>query len=473
MDDLIKKALTAERESKRIEFKECFDTGSDHDWCEVIKDIVAMANSGGGVLVFGLDSFGVPTGRGSGAIGGIDPADIMNRVAKYTGAVDLEFEIREVRKKGRGLIALLIRAVPIPLVFERPGTYSAGSGKQRTAFGVGTLYFRHGAKSEPGSTRDVQKIVERRLEAIRKSWAKGLRSVIQAPAGSEVLVAHPPTGSRRAPYNPAPAVRVVSDPKARPVYVTRDPGRSSVTLVHEEISEGIFDEINNVIDANRTLARDRQTLLFGEPVYYRIYAERQYVRQKDKDISLLLRSAMTEFYTPALYWILSLPEGLAGDILAEVLRRPRHPQIHQVLRLAVLLGDSFCNWLGGKLDDKWGGYTQPPQFYWSFKEAVKKAKDSGPLIAAARLNPASEVCVPAEAAATAKELIENPQRASALLSRTCVAVFQGNANHLRTTARALDYLAYGAEVITRAGRISAAVTTAFGNGSVGEAAESG
>lgn len=42
------KALTAKRESKHIEFKEGFNPSEARDWCEIIKDIVAMANSGGG-----------------------------------------------------------------------------------------------------------------------------------------------------------------------------------------------------------------------------------------------------------------------------------------------------------------------------------------------------------------------------------------------------------------------------------------
>ena len=54
MPSLIDKALAAKRESKHIEFKEGFDPASGHDWCESIKDIVAIANSGGGVLIFGL-----------------------------------------------------------------------------------------------------------------------------------------------------------------------------------------------------------------------------------------------------------------------------------------------------------------------------------------------------------------------------------------------------------------------------------
>ena len=35
-----------------------FDPAATQDWCEVVKDIVAMANSGGGYVVFGVNDDG-------------------------------------------------------------------------------------------------------------------------------------------------------------------------------------------------------------------------------------------------------------------------------------------------------------------------------------------------------------------------------------------------------------------------------
>lgn len=42
--------LAAKRESKHVEFKESFDPTASADWCELIKDVVAIGNSGGGYL---------------------------------------------------------------------------------------------------------------------------------------------------------------------------------------------------------------------------------------------------------------------------------------------------------------------------------------------------------------------------------------------------------------------------------------
>ena len=45
-------------ESASLDFKSSFDPESKQDWCELIKDIVAMSNSGGGSIVVGVDDDG-------------------------------------------------------------------------------------------------------------------------------------------------------------------------------------------------------------------------------------------------------------------------------------------------------------------------------------------------------------------------------------------------------------------------------
>jgi hypothetical protein len=297
--DIIAKALTVKRESKYIEFKQSFDPNLPGAWCELIKELVAIANSGGGIIVFGLDSLGVPTGASIDAITSIDPADIANKVSRYTGLVDFEFEIRRLTKKGQNLVAFVVQPVSVPLVFKNPGTYDIGSGKQRTAFGVGTVYFRHGAKSEPGKSEDIRRVIERQLELIRQSWLKGVRKIVQAPKGAQIVAVQPT--NRDTQHFLTTHVRAVNDPQAIPVRLTRDPSFASGKFIYEEISDGIFDEINNVIDANRVLAKGQKDFFLGQSVYYRIYAERHHVRQSEETLALLLRNGIVDFYAPALY----------------------------------------------------------------------------------------------------------------------------------------------------------------------------
>ncbi len=60
MTDLVDKGLAAKRESKYLDFKSSFNPDSAGEWCELIKDIVAMANTGGGIIIIGLEKIMVP-----------------------------------------------------------------------------------------------------------------------------------------------------------------------------------------------------------------------------------------------------------------------------------------------------------------------------------------------------------------------------------------------------------------------------
>ena len=469
MPDLIEKALNAKRESKHIEFKQTFDQNSPHDWCEIVKDLVAIANSGGGIILFGVDNLGKPCGASIERLSCIDPADIANKVSKYTGAVDLEFEIRELRKAKTNLIAFVIQGVSVPVVFQKPGTYDIGGGKQRTAFSVGTVYFRHGAKSEPGTSDDIRKVIDRQLNLIRKSWLKDVKKVVQAPHGSQVVtVQFRGASGARVPL--ARTVHVVKDPHATPALLTRDRTMTSGSFMHEEISEGIFDEINNVIDANAVLAKGQQRFFFGRSIYFRIYAERQHVQQTNENVALLLHSAFTEFYAPGLYWVFALPAKLAAQTFAELYLHPKSPHIYFLLRIAILLGIEFCDWLYARWHDKWKAHPQPPSFYWTFKDMMSKLDSHIPQLIAARASATTCYTIANETSPAAIELVDKPGQAAALLSRACMHVFEGRSN-LRTTARNLDFLAYGDEVIKRSSQITKAIMEIIGDQQAGDITE--
>ena len=143
MTSLVEKALTAKRESKTVEFKQGFDCESKGDWCEVIKDLVAMANSGGGIVVFGLGNKGETVGFDCAKIAALDPADVSNKVGAYIGSSDFDFSIVDLNKGKTDIVAIRIGPATTPYVFERPGDYADLLRKPKSAFARGTIYFRH------------------------------------------------------------------------------------------------------------------------------------------------------------------------------------------------------------------------------------------------------------------------------------------------------------------------------------------
>ncbi len=243
MDKLIEKSLTANRETKFIEFKSEFDITSKQDWCEVIKDIISISNSGGGIIAFGLNDTGEPTGYDATALLNYDSADITNKISRYIGMQFSEFNIIEKQKNGNNIALMTIEGNAIPIVFKKPGTYSVDN-KQQTSFKEGSVYFRHGAKSSPGNTDDIRRSFQKELDKVRKSWLSDVGKIVKAPSESKVVVV--PKLAHRSASDAAALVRLTTDPSA-PIYGTIDydlshPYRQKelIVKIKERLPDGVI-----------------------------------------------------------------------------------------------------------------------------------------------------------------------------------------------------------------------------------------
>ena len=212
-----KDLLERSTEAADLDFKSTFDVNADGDWLEIIKDIAAFANSGGGTLLIGVNDDGTPSRADLAGILGIDPADLTNKIYGYTGSHFHNFKIKECEKAGHKVCSVTVSSAHIPLVFTRVGTYERKPGKQKTVFSVGTVYFRHGAKSEPGTSEDLRAFLDREVDLIKRSWLEGISKVVEAPTGSCIVVLLPDTQ----PTGPSGAIplQLTNDPNAPAYFV--------------------------------------------------------------------------------------------------------------------------------------------------------------------------------------------------------------------------------------------------------------
>lgn len=159
---LLAKAAAATRSSKYV----AFANGGD-----LLKDIVALANVGGGVIV-------TPS-----------PPDV-EAIRR-----ELEFDDVELVSTERGPTLVVGAAGEAPLTLDSHGAY-----------------FRHGARSVPASRDDLRKFVDRRVAAVRKRLIVDIKRVIAAPEGSEIVAierSEDETGER--------VIRITTDTHA-PLY---------------------------------------------------------------------------------------------------------------------------------------------------------------------------------------------------------------------------------------------------------------
>jgi hypothetical protein len=205
------RAAKATRSSKRVALRDSVD------YVELVRDVAAMANSGGGVIV--LDS-----------AAGVDEELLHEQLSRYAEPEFEGVEVESLSRNERPSTAVVVEGVRnAPLVFTRTGR----TGGDHVAFVRGGLYFRHGAKSEAATGEDVRDFIRRQLDATRTQWLANMRQVMHAPDGAEVAVIE--TAERDEEGRPT-LIRLTTDPHA-PLYGQVDPDQSHPYRQKEVIRE--------------------------------------------------------------------------------------------------------------------------------------------------------------------------------------------------------------------------------------------
>jgi hypothetical protein len=208
---------------------------------ELIVDLAALANSGGGVIV--LESGDV-----------VDPLELAQRLG-FDG-----ISVHEVARDGGIATAIVVDAVTeAPILIDQQA------------------YFRHGAKSKPATADDLRKFLERRLDLVKRQWLKSIREVLIAPEGAHVAVVET---TERDEHGEPVLIRLSADPNA-PVYGRLDPDRTHpyrqkelVTEVNRRLPEGVEVKGYDILSVRRVhgISEEAQPEFthvpkFGSPQY--------------------------------------------------------------------------------------------------------------------------------------------------------------------------------------------------------------
>lgn len=220
---LLKRAVETTRSSKRVQLLQRLE------WVELVRDLAAMANAGGGIVV--VDAVE------------LEEEMIHEQLEHYVEPEFEAFRVHDITRGTTSATAIVVESVVgAPLVFTRQGRTEAG-----VAFNRGGLYFRHGAKSEPGTGDDVRDFILRQLDATRQQWLRNIRQVMHAPDGAEVAVIE--TAERDDEGRPT-LIRLTTDPSA-PLYGQLDPDRS-----HPYRQKEVITEVNRRLDGRSVNAFD-------------------------------------------------------------------------------------------------------------------------------------------------------------------------------------------------------------------------
>jgi hypothetical protein len=192
-----------------VEFKCDFD-GLKPTWLDLLKHVVAMANIGGGTLVFGVDRDGNHVGLRASLLQVLDPANVSNKLRSYASA-RVASAYRELVQDGKRFGFLNISPAERLVVFESDGNYQGSDGKPGRAFIKGVIYTR-----VPGSTReaeqlDLDTLMDRLVRHRLGKIVARIEHVARAPLESELVISRAEDTSRGIIVGKSVPVRIVPD----------------------------------------------------------------------------------------------------------------------------------------------------------------------------------------------------------------------------------------------------------------------
>ena len=261
-------------EGKNSDLKAGFDPGDAKAKTNLVKDIVAMANSGGGQFIFGGDETSSP-GLSPKTAKALDSAKILDYVEKYVekGYVHLRHDVQP----GAGdkvVLTIAVEPADYPVVMRKDGTW-ADMRNSSPVFYRGDMWVRHGSKTERLSQADMRRFID---EAFRR----GLDQVLSA------------------------------------AQIVRQAGPASSLEFRTETGDVIRNpnDLLNLALSRRTL--NLPSLLHGKELLW-LFILRGSFHSSTEQLELIIESALRR--PPTLYWWLTDPRvdpAMMKDILTRV-----------------------------------------------------------------------------------------------------------------------------------------------------------
>jgi hypothetical protein len=240
LDEVVARLRTSTTESRVLEWKTNGLFGPHvtiRTKYRAVKAAISFANTDGGFILFGVDPKGAWTGLSDSEVAELDPAKITELI---NGAVFPELPIINVAQfaeAGRQFALVHVPPSPlIPHVTTKDITEMDAAGVRKIILAKHTVYYRQGAKSESATPVQHQKIVEKRTIRLRDELVRRVKEV-PVPIVVAGRIGTMPSGTA------VTVARVTNDPSAPVVRVTRAPSQATGVLLHEELSDGLFEEI--------------------------------------------------------------------------------------------------------------------------------------------------------------------------------------------------------------------------------------
>ena len=160
-------------EGKSKDYKLRFNPNDAKSMTKLVKSIVAMANSGGGEIIFGRDETQTP-GIPPTIADHLDSARLADQVDRYVepGLIHIRHEFDRL-DKGNFICTIIVEPATYPVVMRRQGTWSGAEPNDKPLFLKGDIWVRHGSRNERLSQADSKTFID-------DAYKRGIDQVLSA-----------------------------------------------------------------------------------------------------------------------------------------------------------------------------------------------------------------------------------------------------------------------------------------------------
>lgn len=179
-------------ETDRIEYKSTFEPDDKVSRLKLVREVVAMANAGGGSIFLGAAEDGKRPGLVEKSVDALDAARLGDLLDEYTNPDRARFEVRTEKSDhpDRSVVEVRIEASgDHPLVFTKEGRAVDASGDQVLVFARHSVYVRRATKAQPATRADIRAWIDRATQRERDDWKARVMLLAKLPPGATLIEA--------------------------------------------------------------------------------------------------------------------------------------------------------------------------------------------------------------------------------------------------------------------------------------------
>jgi hypothetical protein len=182
------------REEEALDYKQSYNLSGKvtKDRVEMVRDVVAMANTSGGYIVLGVNenrSGGTltfePVGISEEHLKSLDIDKLKPQIESYLNvSVPIKLQIHRLDEHGGRCFAVVYveESPESPIIMEKDGQYQEKIGKSKDVFRAGDVVVRDGASSRGADQNAVREQISKMRRRERERWTEeilGVRELVE------------------------------------------------------------------------------------------------------------------------------------------------------------------------------------------------------------------------------------------------------------------------------------------------------